>query len=65
MCQSERDDFRSHEYYLSPMSVLLAIDTVAPRLQLALLRSDGTTDTSIDELAQGQAELIWSKGAQA
>lgn len=43
------------------MGILLAIDTVAPRLQLALLRADGTVDTSIDEIAQGQAELIFSR----
>jgi tRNA threonylcarbamoyladenosine biosynthesis protein TsaB len=43
------------------MSVTLAIDTVAPRLQLALLRADGSVDTSVDELAQGQAELIFPR----
>jgi tRNA threonylcarbamoyladenosine biosynthesis protein TsaB len=43
------------------MSVILAIDTVAPRLQLGLLRADGSVDTSIDELAQGQAELIFPR----
>ena len=47
---------------ISPaMGILLAIDTVAPRLQLALLRADGTVDTSIDEIAQGQAELIFPR----
>ncbi|MHB1110028.1 MAG: tRNA (adenosine(37)-N6)-threonylcarbamoyltransferase complex dimerization subunit type 1 TsaB [Devosia sp.] len=39
------------------MITLLAIDTAAPRLQLAL-RSGGATDTSIDEIARGHAELI-------
>lgn len=43
------------------MSVILAIDTVAPRLQLALLKADGSVDISIDELAQGQAELIFPR----
>jgi tRNA threonylcarbamoyladenosine biosynthesis protein TsaB len=43
------------------MGILLAIDTVAPRLQLALLRRDGTVDTSVDDLAQGQAELIFPR----
>lgn len=43
------------------MGILLAIDTVAPRLQLALLRADGTVDTSIDEIAQGHAELIFPR----
>ena len=43
------------------MSVVLAIDTAAPRLQLALLRADGVVDTSIDELAQGHAELLFPR----
>jgi tRNA threonylcarbamoyl adenosine modification protein YeaZ len=43
------------------MGILLAIDTVAPRLQLALLRADGTIDTSVDEIAQGHAELIFPR----
>jgi tRNA threonylcarbamoyl adenosine modification protein YeaZ len=38
---------------------LLAIDTAAPRLQLALLHGDGDVDVSVDELAQGHAELIF------
>ncbi|MFY8031566.1 MAG: tRNA (adenosine(37)-N6)-threonylcarbamoyltransferase complex dimerization subunit type 1 TsaB [Devosia sp.] len=43
------------------MGIILAIDTVAPRLQLALLRADGTVDTSVDEIAQGHAELIFPR----
>jgi tRNA threonylcarbamoyladenosine biosynthesis protein TsaB len=39
------------------MITLLAIDTAAPRLQLAL-RHQGAIDVSVDEMAQGQAELI-------
>jgi tRNA threonylcarbamoyl adenosine modification protein YeaZ len=39
------------------MTTLLAIDTAAPRLQLAL-RHEGAIDVSIDEIAQGHAELI-------
>lgn len=41
--------------------ITLAIDTAAPRLQLALLRPDGTTDTSIDDIATGHAELIFTR----
>jgi len=41
------------------MSLVLAIDTAAPRLQLALLRTDGTVDCSIDDIAQGHAELLF------
>lgn len=42
------------------MTTLLAIDTAAPRLQLAL-RHEGATDISIDELSQGHAELIFPR----
>ncbi len=45
--------------YLSDMSsVLLAIDTAAPRLQLALLLGD-RADTLVEDMAQGQAERIF------
>jgi tRNA threonylcarbamoyladenosine biosynthesis protein TsaB len=37
---------------------LLAIDTAAPRLQLALLRDDAV-DTLVEDMAQGQAERIF------
>lgn len=43
------------------MSVVLAIDTAAPRLQLALLRADGVVDTSTDDIAQGHAELLFPR----
>lgn len=43
------------------MSVTLAIDTAAPRLQLALLTGDGRVDVSIDEIATGHAELIFER----
>ncbi len=43
------------------MSIVLAIDTAAPRLQLALLLADGRVDTSVDELATGHAELIFGR----
>ena len=39
-------------------SVLLAIDTAAPRLQLALLVGDHA-DTLVEDMAQGQAERIF------
>jgi tRNA threonylcarbamoyladenosine biosynthesis protein TsaB len=48
-------------HYLTFMTVVLAIDTAAPRLQLALLRADGVVDVSIDELAQGHAELLFPR----
>ncbi|GLQ12334.1 tRNA (adenosine(37)-N6)-threonylcarbamoyltransferase complex dimerization subunit type 1 TsaB [Devosia yakushimensis] len=46
---------------MSVLPVTLAIDTAAPRLQLALLRADGSTDISIDEIATGHAELIFGR----
>jgi tRNA threonylcarbamoyl adenosine modification protein YeaZ len=42
------------------METLLAIDTAAPRLQLALLRGD-SIDVSIDEIAQGHAEILFDR----
>lgn len=42
------------------METLLAIDTAAPRLQLALLRGD-SVDVSIDEIAQGHAEILFDR----
>ena len=46
------------------MSVVLAIDTAAPRLQLALLLADGRVDVSVDEIATGHAELIFKRIAE-
>ena len=40
------------------MTTLLAIDTAAPRLQLALLRGD-VVDTLIEDMATGQAERLF------
>jgi len=41
--------------------VTLAIDTAAPRLQLALLAAGSEVDTSIDEIGTGHAELIFPR----
>jgi tRNA threonylcarbamoyl adenosine modification protein YeaZ len=41
------------------MSVLLAIDTAAPRLQLALLSGDGSVRTLIEDMPTGQAERLF------
>lgn len=43
------------------LPITLAIDTAAPRLQLALLCGDGTIDISVDEIATGHAELIFGR----
>ena len=40
--------------------ILLAIDTAAPRLQLALLAGE-KLDVSIDEIAQGHAEILFAR----
>ena len=39
--------------------IVLAIDTAAPRLQLALLLADGRVDTSVQDMATGQAEALF------
>lgn len=43
------------------MPITLAIDTAAPRLQLALLRADGHADVSIDDIATGHAEILFDR----
>lgn len=42
------------------MSLVLAIDTAAPRLQLAVLRADGTSDVWVEAIARGHAEVLFS-----
>jgi tRNA threonylcarbamoyl adenosine modification protein YeaZ len=42
------------------METLLAIDTAASRLQLALLRGE-SVDVSVDEIAQGHAEILFDR----
>ena len=41
------------------MSVVLAIDTAAPRLQLGLRHGDGRTTGMVEALAQGHAERLF------
>lgn len=43
------------------MPITLAIDTAAPRLQLALLRADGVADLSLDDIATGHAEILFDR----
>jgi tRNA threonylcarbamoyladenosine biosynthesis protein TsaB len=45
------------------MSVLLAIDTAAPRLQLALL-ANGRVEQLVEEMPQGQAERLFPAVAE-
>ena len=46
---------------MSVNPITLAIDTAAPRLQLALLLADGSADVSVDAIATGHAELIFAR----
>ena len=46
---------------MSEFPVTLAIDTAAPRLQLAVLRADGATDVSVDDIATGHAEILFER----
>ena len=41
--------------------ITLAIDTAAPRLQLALLRSDGQVDVELVDIAKGHAEILFGR----
>jgi len=41
--------------------ITLAIDTAAPRLQLALLTPNGTVDVSMDDIATGHAEILFDR----
>lgn len=43
------------------LPITLAIDTAAPRLQLAVLKPDGTSDVSMDEVATGHAEILFDR----
>src|SRR5690606_24525607 len=44
--------------YFSPMTIVLAMDTAGPRLQLAL-RAGARLDTLVEEMAQGHAERLF------
>jgi len=50
---------RRRPAYISRMGLLLAIDTAAPRLQLALLGDDGRLETLIEDMTTGQAERLF------
>ena len=54
------DDIRwvGLHYAAAMTTIVLAIDTAGPRLQLALLRDDAV-DTLVEPMAQGQAERIF------
>ncbi len=52
---------RGNRRSMSQFPITLAIDTAAPRLQLALLRADGETDVSLDDIATGHAEILFDR----
>jgi tRNA threonylcarbamoyladenosine biosynthesis protein TsaB len=41
--------------------ITLAIDTAAPRLQLALALADGRSDALVEDIAKGHAEIIFDR----
>lgn len=41
--------------------ITLAIDTAAPRLQLGLVLADGRTDSIVDDIAKGHAEILFER----
>jgi tRNA threonylcarbamoyladenosine biosynthesis protein TsaB len=41
--------------------ITLAIDTAAPRLQLALALADGGSDALVEDIAKGHAEIIFDR----
>jgi tRNA threonylcarbamoyladenosine biosynthesis protein TsaB len=43
------------------LPVTLAMDTAAPRLQLALLRADGVVDVLVEDIAKGHAEILFDR----
>jgi tRNA threonylcarbamoyl adenosine modification protein YeaZ len=43
------------------MSVVLAIDTAAPRLQLGLLLADGRVDAAVETMPTGHAEALFPR----
>lgn len=46
---------------MSKPPITLAIDTAAPRLQLAVLCADETVDVSTDDIATGHAEILFDR----
>lgn len=46
---------------MSDLPITLAIDTAAPRLQLALLLADGSVDTLVEDIAKGHAEILFDR----
>lgn len=43
------------------LPITLAIDTAAPRLQLALLLADGHCEVLVEDIAKGHAEILFNR----
>lgn len=50
---------QGYERNMSPVSITLAIDTAAPRLQLGLVQADGRADWVVEDIATGHAERLF------
>ncbi|MBJ3785667.1 tRNA (adenosine(37)-N6)-threonylcarbamoyltransferase complex dimerization subunit type 1 TsaB [Devosia sediminis] len=46
---------------MTTLPITLAIDTAAPRLNLALLRADGGVDVLVEDIAKGHAEILFDR----
>ncbi len=46
---------------MTDLPITLAIDTAAPRLQLALLLADGRVDVLVEDIAKGHAEILFDR----
>lgn len=46
---------------MTDLPITLAIDTAAPRLQLALAFADGRTDALVEDIAKGHAEILFDR----
>lgn len=46
---------------MTDLPITLAIDTAAPRLQLALLLADGRCDVLVEDIAKGHAEILFDR----
>lgn len=46
---------------MTDLPITFAIDTAAPRLQLGLLRADGSGDVLVEDIAKGHAEILFDR----
>lgn len=53
--------WRYSQEAMTTLPITLAIDTAAPRLQLALLLADGRCDALVEDIAKGHAEILFDR----